>query len=254
MKKRFINMFLMAVMLLSMMAPALAVGEELPQENPPEESSLVDNADLEDDVTSAETEKNDVMDDTISNSDEAQVEADTETPFLPTDDMVNGSPHDMQPVENVDDENTANLLSDELIYENLHYIVDNDTITIIDCDVGATNISIPAQIDGMNVTAIGNQAFYNCSSLTSVKIPNSVTIIGNEAFYGCSSLTSVTISNSVTSIGSLAFNSCNSLTSINVASENEYYASEDGVVFNKNKTELICFPGGKGGRYKEPLI
>ena len=66
------------------------------------------------------------------------------------------------------------------------------------------------KFDG-DVTRIGVQAFYNCSSLTSVTIPDSVTSISDNAFYYCKSLTSVTIGNGVTSIGSEAFSSCRSL-------------------------------------------
>ena len=66
------------------------------------------------------------------------------------------------------------------------------------------------------VTTIGEKAFYECSSLTSVTIPDSVTSIGYFAFGGCTSLTSVTIPNSVTSIGSSAFNRCTSLTSVTI--------------------------------------
>ena len=65
-----------------------------------------------------------------------------------------------------------------------------------------------------NVTSIGDNAFYNCTSLTSVEIPSSVTSIGWYAFAGCTSLTSITIPNSVTSIGNEAFWGCNNLTKI----------------------------------------
>ena len=68
--------------------------------------------------------------------------------------------------------------------------------------------SITVEGKEYTVTSIRNSAFYECSSLTSVTIPNSVTSIGNYAFYNCSRLTSVTIPNSVTSIGESAFNGC----------------------------------------------
>ena len=64
------------------------------------------------------------------------------------------------------------------------------------------------------VTKIGNCAFYNAITMTSIEIPNSVTSIGDDAFSSCSSLTSVTIGNSVTSIGYYAFSGCSKLTSI----------------------------------------
>lgn len=67
-----------------------------------------------------------------------------------------------------------------------------------------------------SVTSIGDFAFYNCNSPTSIKIPNSVTSIGVSAFYGCTSLTNIEIPNSVRSIGGLAFRNCTSLTSITI--------------------------------------
>ena len=66
------------------------------------------------------------------------------------------------------------------------------------------------------VTSIGDSAFCNCTSLTSVTIPDSVTSFGSDAFQGCTSLTSVTIPDSVTSIGGWAFYYCTSLTSVTI--------------------------------------
>lgn len=72
---------------------------------------------------------------------------------------------------------------------------------------GLTEVAIP---DG--VTSIGDDAFYNCSSLTSITLPNGVTSIGDWAFSGCSSLTSITLPDSVTSIGDESFGECERLT------------------------------------------
>ena len=81
-------------------------------------------------------------------------------------------------------------------------------------------VEIPATVthegETYTVTKIGDNAFSDCSALTSVTIPNGVTSIGNSAFVGCSGLTSATISNSVSTIGDCAFSGCSSLKSITI--------------------------------------
>lgn len=103
-----------------------------------------------------------------------------------------------------------------------------------------------------SVISIGRDAFSACDKLVNVNIPNGLTDIGIRAFESCISLKNIIIPSSVTNIGNSAFNGCYSLKSIEVAEDNSNYSSEDGVLFNKNKSNLICCPGGKAGEYTIP--
>lgn len=84
------------------------------------------------------------------------------------------------------------------------------------------------------------------NSIISAVIAGNVTSIGHGAFFRCDSLMSVVIPDSVTTIGYNVFTACDSLDSIIVTSNNQSYASIDGVLFNKNLDTLICYPAGKG--------
>ena len=146
-------------------------------------------------------------------------------------------------------------------------VVDNKAV-IVDASVSG-DVTVPSLLGGYEVTAIGETAFAQCGySLSSITIPDGIVSIGRNAFYHCYGLENVTISDSVTSIANGAFTCCHSLekiyipknvseidsnpfadcvslTEITVDPENKYYTSdENGVLFNKSKTELISYPAG----------
>ncbi len=89
-------------------------------------------------------------------------------------------------------------------------------------------------------------------AVRSIRFEEGVTSIYFMAFIGCSNLTEVSIPASVTSIGNSCFYNCVSLTGIHVSEDNPNYADIDGVLFNKDKTTLICCPGGRSGAYAIP--
>ena len=164
---------------------------------------------------------------------------------------------------------------EQVTEEGFKYEIIEDGISITGYSGDSAELVIPSEIDGKRVTSIGYEAFRWCSDLTSVTIPGSVTVIGRFAFDNCKGLTSVTISEgvtviedlafnwckgltsvtipgSVTSIGYEAFGYCSGLTGIDVAEGNANYASEQGVLYNKAKTELIRCPAGKQGSVTIP--
>ncbi len=131
------------------------------------------------------------------------------------------------------------------LYENITSVVITEGVTsvgnsaFIDC-TNLASVSMPESL-----TTIGYYAFDKCVSLTEVTIPSNVTSIGFDAFNGCTGLTEIFIPANVTSIGNWCFGGCSSLTGISVSSDNAAYASVDGVLFNKEITELVMYPFGK---------
>ena len=165
-------------------------------------------------------------------------------------------------------ERVADVASAETYGDFQYSVLDDGTVEITKYTGSAEKVDIPEKIDGKSVTSIGDYAFDDCESFKSITIPDSVTSIGDSAFEDCinlksitipgsvtsigewafnrcANITSVTIPNSVTSIGNNAFIGCESLTEIKVAAKNVNYASVNGVLFNKDKSKLVFYPGGK---------
>lgn len=100
---------------------------------------------------------------------------------------------------------------------------------------------------------IGYSTFENCKSLKSFTIPDSVRGIEKDAFKGCASLETIYLHKNVRELGDGVFSGCTSLDGIWVAEDNNYFSNDEyGVLFNKDKTELLAAPGGLTGTYTVP--
>ena len=182
---------------------------------------------------------------------------------------------------------TVYFMGTQQQWDDLSVTVNDDVNVIVDPDAANSDFMISnghlIKYKGKDksvtipdsVTAINNYAFSGCTSLTNVVIPDSVKILNDSVFEGCENLTSVTISNSVTRIGSWVFDGClkltsvsipssvtemdvwtfsgeNGIKSITVASGNKNYSSQDGILYNKDKTEVIFCPTKKQGSVTLP--
>ena len=114
---------------------------------------------------------------------------------------------------------------------------------VVGYDGTASKIRIADIYEGLPVTHINENAFYN-EVITSVVIPDSVTYIGNTAFGGCTNITSIMIPDSVTDIGYAPFVACNNLVSIEVNENNVHYKSINGHLCTKDEKTLIQYAGG----------
>ncbi len=140
------------------------------------------------------------------------------------------------------------------------------TITKVNYDAFRDCKNLPAIELSNSVESIGGFAFKGCSNLRSFRIPDKITEIEDNTFYGCTSLTSIDIHDNITSVSvnafcdcisletvnigksvanieSEAFEGCSSVKTFNVSDENSVYLSKDGVLYNKDLTKLVRYPG-----------
>ncbi|MBE6585687.1 MAG: hypothetical protein E7645_04070, partial [Ruminococcaceae bacterium] len=104
-----------------------------------------------------------------------------------------------------------------------------------------------------SVTEIRDNAFENCTLLATVTFEGGKKSLefGRNVFYNCAKLTTVQIPSNVSKIPGI-FSGCTSLTEVKVDTNSPYFMSDNGVVFSKDKTEIIYYPQGRGGEYRIP--
>ena len=177
--------------------------------------------------------------------------------------------------ENILTENNLNTFfiqtANAAISGNYTYVVNNEKATITGFFTEMSGeVELPASIGGYPVVAIGESAFSYCHNVTKIVIPDTVISIGNGAFLYCIKLGNVVIPNSVKSIGNSAFGGCYSLVEINIPKsittignhafecvinvddDNQSYSSDNGVLFNKNKTQILSYPRSGARIYEIP--
>lgn len=119
----------------------------------------------------------------------------------------------------------------------------NSTAIGANAFAGCLNLSHISMPEG--IQTIGERAFDGDISLTRISIPDITTSIGNYAFQGCSGLTTLILSSSVKTIGNGMLNGCLNIQEISLNSDNPYYSTPNGVLYDKAQTSLIIYPAGK---------
>lgn len=127
-------------------------------------------------------------------------------------------------------------------YETLEYIIHDDKAVITGFEGNMQVLEIPAKIDGKDVVEIRENAFFKCSSLKKVTVPETVTFIGHHAFFGCTSLEEIMLSENIISIDEGCFSGCISLDKVTLP--DNLRVIEDKSFYNCKSLDDIVFPHG----------
>ena len=113
------------------------------------------------------------------------------------------------------------------------------TLAFADCK-NLTEVNLPS-----GITELSDYLFMNSPKLSHIDIPNGVKKIGSSVFSGCKSITALYIPDNVTEFAITAFGGLNSLTEFTVSESSPVFCTMDGILYSKDKAQLICFPNAK---------
>ena len=221
MKRRIAAFFLSFCFCVSgMTAIAYAEEEENGQSETIEETA---ESDAEEQITEAEKEsaepvQQDREEEISEEAEDTEKSADADDINVmdeSTQDEAEDSDSEIETAEEVKEE-AENYLAGSTSVSSFEYSVSNSEVTITKFVGDETTVVIPSSINGMTVTKIGDRAFSNCTSLTSVSIPETVKTIGDNAFLFCTKLEKANLPEKITSISQAVFAYCQNLKSINI--------------------------------------
>ena len=128
---------------------------------------------------------------------------------------------------------------------------ENENVMTLAAYLGnAKELTLPTDYNGENYV-IGNEAFYFCSGLTSIEIPNSVTSIGYEAFKGCTNIETLYIGNSIESIGNNAFAGCEKIKEITIGVEKPIWGDVNFFEKSVYDKATLFVPAGTKSLYEK---
>lgn len=134
--------------------------------------------------------------------------------------------------------------------DNVESVSIADTVVAIEKGAFTYNVGLQSIVIPDSVTTIGEEAFYGCKRLIYITLGNGLTTLGDYCFMNCDNLTEITLPKSFTTFGEDVFNNCTNLIAIQTAPDHPYFTTDEfGVLYNKDRTELVRFPLGIMGQY-----
>lgn len=167
------------------------------------------------------------------------------------------------PVEEIGEETAGeeNTVISGLCGDSCSYEINGDTLTVSGLSemenyaartAPWTDSGVKKLVVSEGVTSIGSFAFYDMTELESVELPGSLTHIGSYAFSGCTALRTLALPASLQTVSEGAFERCSGLESFSAAGGSTAFSTEDGVLYNADKSVLVAFPAQRGGSFTLP--